>query len=132
MGRLQCLPAAAEEPIVIAPISPPTEEKKREYALVDKQVQGVWSAFRERLAQGDAKGAADQISEASRPRYMQVFLDLGDQIRELPTGWSELRLIDTYGAYAEYLLSQTFEGQERLHIVVFVRDPNGRWFIESL
>ena len=32
-GHLQYLPAAAEEPIVIGPISPPTEAKKREYAL---------------------------------------------------------------------------------------------------
>jgi len=115
----------------IGRVSAPSEQEKRNAAAIDKQVQPVWEAFRQALARGDAKGAAQYISSERRQEYLEAFLALGDEIRELPNDWGALKMVDTYAPYATYAVSSTFKGETSLHIVRFVREADGRWLIET-
>ena len=122
--------AAAESPSVIR-VPVPSEQEKRDSVAIEKQVQLVWGAFRQALARGDAKGAVLYISPESRPEYLEALLALGDEVRELPNDWAELKMVQTYGQFATFAVSSTVKGDTSLHLVRFVREANGRWLIDS-
>ena len=108
-----------------------SESLPAETAVIDSQIQAVWDQFVDRLKAGDAKGASQLLSPDARSKYEPVFRDLGNDLRNLPGGWSKPVLVSVYLPFAEYFVSQTFNGEERGHLVSFVRHPKGQWFIEE-
>ena len=56
---------------------------------------------------------------------------MGINIANLPGYWSSIMPITLEQDFAEYALTQTVNGQTRLHLVGFVRDSNGQWKIEQ-
>jgi hypothetical protein len=108
-----------------------TGPRPAEIPSIDAEIQLVWGQFVDRLKAGDAEGASQLLSPEVRARYEQSFRDLGEHLRELPGGWSKPVVVSVSLPFAEYFVSQTFKGEERGHLVYFVRHPKGQWFIES-
>jgi len=108
-----------------------TETLPAETASIDAQIQVVWGQFVDRLKAGDADGALQLLSPEVRSKYDQAFRDLGEHLREVPDGWSKPVVVSVSLPFAEYFVSQTFKGEERGHLVYFVRHSKDQWFIES-
>jgi hypothetical protein len=57
---------------------------------------------------------------------------LGDGIRDLTSHWTQAAPLIVDKDYAEYAVTQTINGQTRMHIIGFMRDSDGQWRIDQL
>jgi hypothetical protein len=102
------------------------------YELVDQEIQAVWKQFCAGLRSGNVPGVLQHVSESSRERYRQTLESLGAKITLLPDSWSQPQLLSLLGDnLAEYLIKQTADGKEFVHIVVFSKSAEGSWVIEQ-
>jgi len=92
----------------------------------------VWNGFSAALNNGDADLASQYFAPSSRDSYAQLFTLLGSNISGLTSNWTELTLIELTDRVATYSLKQDEGGSERLHSIIFVRDPVEGWRIQSL
>lgn len=90
------------------PPPPPTEQD---------EIQATWNQFRTALDNGDVTAAMQFISPTAHSRYEPALLALGDNVRNLTAGWSEIKEIRVDSEFAEYTVFVTRDGQTRLHIV---------------
>ena len=90
----------------------------------------VWSAFCRALEDGDMSGALDYVVSSSLPFYHRALSGIVD-LGGLPAQWSEPRRISATDKYAEYLVTQTLDGQTLHHVVVFKKEGE-RWRVLSL
>ena len=101
--------------------------------LSDQEVQDTWKQFCANLRSGNRPGALKHMTESSRELYRETLEAMGDAVRRLPDAWSQPQLVRFYGDdLAEYVLTETVDGESRIHVVVFAKSPEGMWLIESL
>ena len=103
------------------------------YELVDQEIQAVWKQFCANLRSGNGAGALQHMTSGSQELYRETFKALGDGIRRLPDGWTKPELLRlSADELAEYLVTETIDGESRIHFVVFVKSSEGVWLIEQL
>lgn len=107
----------------------PVGDKKED---LDATISAIWSGFGARLDNGEINKAVEYISVVSKENYQRIFTVLGDDVKTLTSYWSKAVPLLLEKDYAEYAVTQTFNGQTRLHIIGFSRDSNGQWSIEQL
>jgi hypothetical protein len=117
--------------ILLSQNSSSNEIEKQDYPKIDKEVKSVWKKFTQLLRAGDSSGALMLISEPSRKQYLEIFNDLGADIRNLPDTWSEIKLVTTFGQCAEYLVTRTDGSDKLMHTMLFVRYPDGNWYLDN-
>lgn len=89
----------------------------------------VWTEFRESLAANDVSSALDYISVDSVAKYSRA-LEQVDDLSGILAGLSELRPLSISADYAEYMVTQTIDGQRLAYIVVFSYE-DGRWVLKD-
>lgn len=99
---------------------------------IRETVTAVWLAFCGALDSGNASAAVQYVSLNTQNKYQQVFTDLADILPTLTGNWSNPIPISVSKEYAEYAVTQIYEGQQRLHLIDFVRNEEGRWVIEQM
>jgi hypothetical protein len=110
-----------------------SEALPRDYELADQQIQAVWKQFCANLRSGNWAGAVQHVTPSSQELYRETFKALGDGIRRLPDGWTKPELLRlSADELAEYLVTETIDGESQIHFVVFVRSSEGVWLIEQL
>ncbi len=115
------------------PVPSTRETDDQAWRAVDQRIQLVWNRFCALLRAGDVESALQYFEDDSRERYAEVLRSLGGAVRQLPASWSEIKMIQEFGRFARYSVVTTDEaGERRLHELVFVRDEDGRWFLDSL
>ncbi len=99
---------------------------------LDATIGAIWSGFGLRLDNGEANKAMEYFSVARQADYERIFVVLGDGIRDLTANWSQAVPLIVEKDYAEYAVTQTINGQTRMHIIGFIRDSDGQWMIDQL
>ena len=98
---------------------------------LNAEVLAVWNGFCDQLRNANATGAANYFSLLTKDKYQELLGLLGSEIANLPGYWSSAIPILLEQDVAEYAVTQTVNGQERLHLIGFIRDDNGQWLIEQ-
>lgn len=88
--------------------------------------------FTNALMSGNSQKALNYIEPTSRGRYSRAFSDLGSDIKNIATGFSSPTKLSATNNYAELILTQVVNGQQYVHICSFIKNHDGRWYINSL
>lgn len=108
--------------------SPSTNDTKAavDVASIEADVLSVWVAFVAALRANDATQAVSFFRPGAQERYLSAFLDLGDDLRTMPDGWSELQFDFVADGIVSASMADTFDGETELVFVSFVEMPDGR------
>jgi hypothetical protein len=115
-------------------VVPREEADDQAWRAVDAKIQLVWSGFCSLLRAGNISGALEYFAEGkSRARYAEAFNNAGDSARQLPESWGEIKMIEEFYPFISYsLIGKNADGERRMYTVIFYRDQQGQWFIDSL
>jgi hypothetical protein len=95
-------------------------------------IRGVYFGLEERLKAGDATGAANFISEASRPAFSTFFASLGSSLTTVGNQLGQLRGISIAENHAELIVVRTTASGPTAFPIHLTRDPDGVWRIDSM
>lgn len=117
-GTIDTVFAASADGLFAAP----QDEKDR--------VMMAWRAFCTALDAGDLASAQQFISPVTRAKYMTGLTNLGPAVTTFTSTLAQPREVSTSGNFAEYALTQTYNGSTYLHLIVFRKSDN-RWRLEE-
>lgn len=100
----------------------PQDEKDR--------VMMAWRAFCAALDAGDLASAQQFISPVTRAKYMTGLTNLGAAVTTFTATLAQPREVSTTANFAEYAITQTYNGSTDLHLIVFRKSDN-RWRLEE-
>jgi hypothetical protein len=95
-------------------------------------VRSVYFDMEERLKAGDATGAANLFSEASRPAFSTFFVSLGSSLTTAGNQLGQLQGITITENHAELIVIRTTASGPTAFPIHITRDPDGVWRIESM
>ena len=96
----------------------------------EDRVMMAWRAFCAALDAGDLASAQQFISPVTRAKYIAGLTNLGPAVATFTSTLGQPREVSTGGNFAEYALTQTYNGATYLHVIVF-RKSNNRWQLEE-
>jgi hypothetical protein len=96
--------------------------------IFNEMIENIFAS----LAAGDIDNARLLLSGEAQAKYLPILNELLPYVQEITAnlGSMERMSIDTNSA--EYIIPRTVNGERRLFIVTFVRDPEGNWRLNSL
>jgi hypothetical protein len=96
--------------------------------IFNEMIENIFAS----LAVGDIDNARLLLSGEAQAKYLPILNELLPYVQEITAnlGSMERMSIDTNSA--EYIIPRTVNGERRLFIVTFVRDPEGNWRLNSL
>jgi Bacterial Ig domain len=95
-------------------------------------IRGVYFGIEDRLKAGDATGAANFISEASRPAFSTFFASLGSSLTTVGNQLGQLQGMTITDNHAELILVRATASGPTAFPIHITRDPDGVWRIESM
>ena len=101
-------------------------------AQMDQLFASLWNNMNNALKTGNIDGAAQYLNESAKRKYRPVFEALRLQFPQIITSYSPLRRILISEDIGEYAVVRTFNGQNRLYLVYFLRDADGVWRLDAM
>ena len=92
----------------------------------------VLNGLKVALAAGNVQQALTYFSGDAQGRYAKVFNELGPRLAAEVSTWSEMRPVMLGGQYTEFVITKAVAGLPTSFSVVFVKNENGVWKINSL
>lgn len=100
------------------------------FALPD--LVAKWNAMKDALRRGDVTGALRFIAGESRERYQGIFTALTSDLPSIDSILTDIRLVAVRRTTAEFeMLRLGADGVERSFYILFVRDGDGFWRLQS-
>ncbi|MFC4313123.1 hypothetical protein ACFPN2_28855 [Steroidobacter flavus] len=96
----------------------------------EDRVMMAWRAFCAALDAGDLASAQQFISPVTQARYMTGLTNLGPAVTTFTSTLAQPREVSTTATFAEYAITQTYNGSTYLHLIVFRKSSN-RWQLEE-
>jgi len=91
--------------------------------------QDIWEQFKSALAVGDIDRAVSYISEISRSKYYDIFVDIESNLPGFAAGMGQLILISSTPDHVKYEMLHQNGGQTYSFPVTFVKEDDGNWKI---
>ena len=98
---------------------------------IDSLLQGKWEGARAKLAGGDIEGSLASFDDLSKQEYRELFNALASVLPEIVQEMSDIQLIKYSRNTAIYDIRTVREGVEYSFQLVFTKDSNGIWKINS-
>jgi hypothetical protein len=86
----------------------------------------------EALVRGDKSAALTYLNEGAKRKYLPVFEALKPEFPQIVASYSPLRRVSISEDIGEYAIVRSFNGQNRLYLVYFLRDADGVWRMDGM
>ena len=97
---------------------------------MEKIFNGIWSAFKTKLASGDIEGALYYFADGSRDEHRKILKEMGADINHLlSTGKIEIDGI--HDQVAECGVDRLDNGETFSYPITFIKDRKGTWKISG-
>lgn len=99
---------------------------------MDTLFTNLWSGMNDALVRGDVNGAAQYLNEGAKRKYMPVFEALKPHFSQIIASYSPLRRVSISENIGEYAINRTYQGQNRIYLIYFLRDADGVWRMDGM
>lgn len=100
-------------------------------AQIDNLLKGIWNAMTTSLSFQDISTAITYISAATRANYQQMFNTITTQLPAMVDTQTEFNFNSINDRVAFYELVTLESGELYSYEVIFVKDADGRWYIQD-
>jgi len=90
-----------------------------------------WEGMRARLAGGDIEGSLAFFEDSAREDYREILQTLGPFLSEIVSEMADIRLIKMARDRAIYDLRAVRDGKEFSFQLLFTKDADGIWRVDS-
>ncbi len=98
----------------------------------DVPLIAAWSGLKSALIAGDKTAALTYLTDTAKVKYGPVFDALMSHMPEIMATYSAPGRVYAGEQYAEFGVSRTVDGVNRIYLITFLRDENGGWKIDSM
>lgn len=104
----------------------------RSLSAMDGLFATIWTGMNNALARGDVTAALGYLNEAAKRKYLPVFSALLPQMPQIIASYSPLRRVSIGETIGEYAVNRSYNGQNRLYLVYFLKDQDGVWRLDAM
>ena len=101
-------------------------------AALDQTSRQVWTGLKSALSAPDIPRSAQYLSRPLLSRYAAAFDTLTPYFSQIVASVSDLQLVSISGDIGEYAINRIINGENRIFLLYFGRDPDGVWRLQSM
>lgn len=115
---------------ILQPLAAEDWEHVDSLEMEDQVIRLVWTAFVDRLNDGDVQGAIRYHVPKNRESVAELYGILGNRLKDLPDNWTELLEPEMYGPFVSYKIMD--RSTRMISRVTLLKFPDGQWLISSM
>ncbi|MFL6647012.1 MAG: PKD domain-containing protein, partial [Sulfurifustaceae bacterium] len=99
---------------------------------MDQLFTALWSGMNDALVHGDIATAVSFLNASAKRKYQPVFEALKPNFPQIVASYSPLRRVSISADIGEYAIVRSFNGENRLYLIYFLRDADGVWRVDAM
>jgi len=99
---------------------------------MDRLFGAIWNGMNSALQSGDAAGASHYLNASAKLRYIPVFSALLPNMPQIIASYSPLKRVSISENIGEYAINRTYQGENRLYLIYFLKDADGVWRVDAM
>ncbi len=99
---------------------------------MDTFFKSIWSGMNSALGAGNLQGANKYLSLSAQRKYQPVFQALLPHLNEIIASYSSPRRVTISQDIGEYAINRTYQGQNRLYLIYFLKGADGVWRMDAM
>lgn len=101
-------------------------------AQMDKLFTRVWGEMNIALAAGNVAAASAYLNASAKLQYQPVFNALLPNMPQIVASYSPLARVSISEDIGEYAINRTYQGQNHLYLIYFLKDTDGVWRLDAM
>ena len=101
-------------------------------AQMDKLFTRLWSEMNAALTAGNVVAASKYLNASAKLKYRPVLDVLLPNMPEIVASYSSLKRVSVSENIGEYAINRSYQGQNRLYLIYFLKDADGVWRLDAM
>ncbi len=99
---------------------------------MDAFFKSIWDALNSDLVAGDLLDANRYLNLSAQTKYLRVFQTLLPHMGGIVASYSPLQRVSISEDIGEYAVNRTYQGQNRLYLIYFLKGADGVWRVDAM